>query len=291
MTVELAALEVEEQASSSAVVDKSSVGGRIFVGMESTEQFSGRTSPPTVGILTTCGDATCHLGEEVTVDPVTGEEQGCAPDCPIVLGDCGAPGSSEVGNPEAECGGFGYCNRAAQVCVCAEGYGGDACEYCTDGYLRAPGNGVDYEVCEINVSALKSSGQTAPPPPQTAGRGISPEVRPAYLKHGLNLQRICWQAWYRRSNTCSPCSQLSISCRLAPPDALFLFILEQAFASVESIMAAGTWRRQQWRRQQCWQDCWCHHWCGRGSGSHCWPGLGDQDWAHWTAAWQPAVLG
>ena len=175
VVVELQSLTTEEQASSNAIVDKSSMGGRVFVGMETSTTFAGKASAPDVGILTTCGDKTCHLGEEVTVDPATGEQRGCDFDCPVVLGDCFGPGSSEVGNPTEQCGGFGYCNRAAQICVCAEGYGGDACEYCTDGYLRVPGSGVEHEVCELNVNALKAADPIAPPPQGT--RGIGSPVR------------------------------------------------------------------------------------------------------------------
>ena len=122
---------------------------------------------PSVAVLLTCGDGLCHLGEERVQgeDPTTTT---CTEDCPIEVGECAAPTTSDVGDATVPCGGNGGCNYATLTCNCAAAYAGDSCAYCAENYIRVG------DECTVSVSALQAAAEEEEQPPAPS----TPRVRP-----------------------------------------------------------------------------------------------------------------
>jgi hypothetical protein len=107
------------------------------------------TAPPVVSKVSVCGDGICGIDEPgVSGEPDT--ETTCRIDCPIELGSCPTPSSSELGDPSLPCGGNGFCSLATATCTCFDAFDGDACGHCGGGY-RQVGDG-----CEVIVTRLAS---------------------------------------------------------------------------------------------------------------------------------------
>lgn len=114
-------------------------------------------SSPRVTKIPECGDDLCSPGEATTLGAPP-PQYDCPRDCPIVLGSCPSPGSSELGDATRECGGLGSCAPASLTCVCFAGFDGEACGHCAEGY-RQVGEG-----CEIILSLLVVGNSTDPAP-------------------------------------------------------------------------------------------------------------------------------
>jgi hypothetical protein len=127
-----------------AITDSAGIAGAILV---SAEQDGLSISSLSVAIVVVCGDGECSTGE-AKIKGQADTNSTCLKDCPVVIGSCDAPGSSDVGDSTKQCGGHGICNLLSLVCTCTKGYAGDSCAYCSDGYRR---NG---QVCQVILKAL-----------------------------------------------------------------------------------------------------------------------------------------
>ena len=94
----------------------------------------------------------------------------CTDDCPITVGECAAPTTSDVGDATVPCGGNGGCNYATLTCNCAAAYAGDSCAYCAENYIRVG------DECTVSVSALQAAAEEEQPPAPS-----TPRVRPRCL--------------------------------------------------------------------------------------------------------------
>lgn len=116
-------------------------------------------SSPVVTKIPACRDDICSPGE-ARIQGAPPPAYDCPQDCPIVLGTCPTPGSSELGDVTRQCGGLGSCAPASLTCGCFEGYGGEACGHCSEGYRR-----VD-DGCEVITSMLLTADPTPPGMPE-----------------------------------------------------------------------------------------------------------------------------
>lgn len=126
-------------------------------------------SSPVITKLPECGDDLCSPGEATTrgAPPPPYE---CPADCPIVLGTCPSPGSSELGNSTKECGGLGSCARGSLTCGCFSGFDGEACGHCAEGYRQVG------EDCEVILSLLVLTNTTDPVSPPNEQVSIVPSA-------------------------------------------------------------------------------------------------------------------
>ena len=141
-----------------AVTSTGNVTGALFVGTMNADPPI-KADPPSVEAIPVCEDGVCSPGEP----RVKGQPDGdavCMEDCPLMLGQCDAPGSLDLGDETLPCGGpgFGICDLATLTCDCYKGYAGPACNWCDDGYVR---NG---DACEVQVRMLESPETEAPAP-------------------------------------------------------------------------------------------------------------------------------
>ena len=116
-------------------------------------------SSPVVTKIPECRDNICSPGE-ARIQGAPLPTYDCQQDCPIELGTCPTPGSSELGDATRQCGGLGSCAPASLTCGCFEGYGGEACGHCSEGYRR-----VD-DGCEVITSMLLTADPTSPGMPE-----------------------------------------------------------------------------------------------------------------------------
>lgn len=120
------------------------------------------SSSPVITKVPECGDDLCSPGEARTRDADLPPYY-CEADCPIVLGTCPSPGTSQLGNATLECGGLGSCARASLTCVCFASFDGEACGYCAEGFRRV-GDG-----CEVITSLIVPAPVDVPPPRSIGG--------------------------------------------------------------------------------------------------------------------------
>ena len=101
-----------------------------------------------------CGNRQCELGEACSPIDVSTVQAGgsvsttttggapansstcCLADCPIVVQPCSADTVTGLA-----CSGHGSCLTGSGVCRCFEGYGGDACNCCSDQYTAVVASG------------------------------------------------------------------------------------------------------------------------------------------------------
>jgi hypothetical protein len=134
----------------SAITSSAEIAGELSLAAAEAE-----VDVTTVEVVVECGDGACSAGEAA----VKGKEPTattCTDDCPFMIGECGAPPESDVGDPTRQCGGKGLCNPNTLRCDCFAGYAGDACEYCANGYGR------DGQSCDVVVSALLENSDAIP---------------------------------------------------------------------------------------------------------------------------------
>eukprot|EP00892_Ulva_mutabilis_P012233 jgi/Ulvmu1/9382/UM051_0009.1 len=124
-------------------------------------------SSPVIRKIPECGDELCSPGEAGTKDQDPPPYY-CEEDCPIMLGTCPSPGSSQLGNTTLECGGLGSCARASLTCVCFAGFDGESCGYCAEGYRMVGDN------CEV-IAALVVPAEGPTPPNEPIGEP-DPEI-------------------------------------------------------------------------------------------------------------------
>lgn len=128
---------------------------------------------PVIEAVPECGDALCSPGEPRVKNQPDTPGLTCEEDCPLMLGQCDAPGTTDLGDSTQPCGGagFGLCNLATLECECYKGYAGPACNWCDDGYVR---NGA---ACEVQVRLLQDVDDNPAGPDATAGPGSTSRVR------------------------------------------------------------------------------------------------------------------
>eukprot|EP00951_Prasinocladus_malaysianus_P039170 scaffold436192_cov39-Prasinocladus_malaysianus.AAC.1 len=83
----------------------------------------------------------------------------CAADCPAVLTSCPVGDANAlVGEKFESCSGNGGCALSSGKCNCDEGYSGDNCGVCAEGYTAA--NGLCHGAEQVDVLNAKSSGSS-----------------------------------------------------------------------------------------------------------------------------------
>lgn len=151
-------------------------------------------SSPTIRKLPECRDSLCSPGEARTSGETEPPPFDCPEDCPILLGPCPSPGTSELGDATLECGGLGSCARASLTCVCFAGFDGEACGYCAEGFRRVG------DTCEVIASLIAPQDTPGSPP-------SSPPVRSALC--------CLWETHRCVVYICTPRDTQRISCRRA----------------------------------------------------------------------------